>query len=88
MRKEREIITIRVYLSHPVPLKNLSLEKKRELLLMERRNVDRVVIAEALKLLTLYTNEVEETVRYDDCFIEMMDGEPEDALSDGLSLLY
>lgn len=79
---------MRVYLDRVVPVEKLSIEKKRELIRLERKNVKNIILRENLKLLIVRTEDREETFRYDDCCVEILEGEPTDGLTDGLSLTY
>lgn len=62
---------MRVYLDRVVPVEKLSIERKRELIRLERKNVKNIILRENLKLLIIRTEDREETFRYDDCYVEI-----------------
>lgn len=81
-------MTIRVYSDRVGSVDKWSFERKRELILLERKNVSKVIAHEDLKLLLVYSGEQEEQFRYDECAVEIMEKEPDDGLTEGLFLPY
>lgn len=73
---------------HPIPIENLSISKKRQLIVLERKMVARVVLRSDLRCLELQRGNSRETFDYNNCSIEVIDGELTDGLTDGLSLSY
>lgn len=81
-------MTIRVYIPPAVPLEKLSLENKQKRIVFEKKNVDSIVIDEILKTITMSTDEKKEIIGHNDYCIEILSGEPNDELTEGLTLSY
>lgn len=79
-------MTIRAYEPTYTPL-NMSDEVKRKKLVLERRDIDRVLISEDLKTVFLYKDNVKEPEAFihSDYRLEILKGEPDDGVSDGLT---
>lgn len=82
-------MTIRAYIAHTVPTENLSINKKRELIQLERKNVSRVVFREPLKLMIIYyENGEKEFFKYGECEVEILKKEPTDGLTNRFQLPF
>ena len=82
-------MTIRVYKPRVGKLDRRSLQCKRDSVLLERKQVERAGIYSEIGILDIYTKEHgREEFGYGDCDIEIIDGEPDDGVTDGLSLPY
>lgn len=79
-------MTVRAYVDPPVPLETLSDKNKRQRILLERKNVDKVVLNS--KFIDFYIKNNKETFGLGDSCIEIIQGEPSDSLTEGLSLPY
>ncbi len=65
---------VRAYSDRVGSVDKWSSERKRELMLLERKNLDRVVIRDDLKLLTLQSkDQKQESFQYDGCVIEIFE---------------
>ena len=90
-------MTIRAYLSHACPPESRSVRYKRELIQLERKNVERVLFRPGLSfkededgdLMVVYGEDgKEEMFDCHLCDVEVLKNEPTDGLTDGLELPY
>ncbi len=79
-------MTVRAYIDAPVPLETLSDESRKRRLLLERTNVEKITFNN--RFVDFYTKNNKETFGIGDSCIEIIQGEPDDNLTDRLSLPY
>lgn len=79
-------MTVMAYIAPPVPLETLSDKNKRQRILLERKNVDKVVLNS--KFIDFYVKNKKETFGIGDSCIEIIQGKPNDNLTEGFSLPY
>ncbi len=72
-------MTARAYIDAPVPLETLSDESKRRRLLLERKNVEKITFNN--EFVDFYSKNKKETFGIGDSCIEIIQGEPEDNLT-------
>lgn len=88
-------MTIRAYLSRVCPPESHSMDYKRELIQLERKNVERVLFRPGFSfnpdekgdLMVVFSEDKgEEMFDYHLCNVEVLKDEPTDGLTDGLVL--